>query len=102
MDRVATVDEVVAREPNLIIGSWCDKKFRPKRVVARPCFDRTPAVPAPGCIRDQIAPDLIARTGGTNRWSCRAPEDCLAVGNDEVNRGDGGKANVERIGQRCC
>ena len=43
-DRVVTVDEVVAREPDLIIGSWCGKKFQPERVMARPGFDRTPAV----------------------------------------------------------
>ena len=40
-DRVATIDEVIAREPDLIIGSWCGKKFRPERVMARPGFDRT-------------------------------------------------------------
>jgi hypothetical protein len=28
-DRVVTIDEVIAREPELIIGSWCGKKFRP-------------------------------------------------------------------------
>ena len=28
-DRVVTAEEVVAREPDLIIGSWCGKKFRP-------------------------------------------------------------------------
>jgi iron complex transport system substrate-binding protein len=39
-----TINEVVAREPDLIIGSWCGKKFRPERVMARPGFDRTPAV----------------------------------------------------------
>ena len=39
-----TVEEVVAREPDLIIGSWCGKKFRPERVVARLGFDRIPAV----------------------------------------------------------
>ena len=39
-----TIDEVIAREPELIIGSWCGKKFRPERVMARPGFDRTPAV----------------------------------------------------------
>jgi len=39
-----TVEEVVEREPDLIIGSWCGKKFRPERVVARPGFDRIPAV----------------------------------------------------------
>jgi iron complex transport system substrate-binding protein len=43
-DRVVTIDEVVAREPELIIGSWCGKKFRPERVMARSGFDRTPAV----------------------------------------------------------
>ena len=39
-----TVDEVVAREPDLIIGSWCGKKFRPERVAARPGFAQIPAV----------------------------------------------------------
>jgi len=43
-DRVVTPEEVVAREPDLIIGSWCGKKFRPERVAARPGFDRIPAV----------------------------------------------------------
>ena len=43
-DRIVTIDEVVAREPDLIIGSWCGKKFRPERVMARAGFDRTPAV----------------------------------------------------------
>ena len=43
-DRVVTAEEVVAREPDLIIGSWCGKKFRPEKVMARPGFDRTPAV----------------------------------------------------------
>jgi iron complex transport system substrate-binding protein len=43
-DRVVTIDEVIAREPDLIIGSWCGKKFRPERVMVRPGFERTPAV----------------------------------------------------------
>jgi iron complex transport system substrate-binding protein len=43
-DRVVTAEEVAAREPDLIIGSWCGKKFRPERVMARLGFDRTPAV----------------------------------------------------------
>jgi iron complex transport system substrate-binding protein len=43
-DRVVTMEEVVTREPELIIGSWCGKKFRPERVMARAGFDRTPAV----------------------------------------------------------
>ena len=43
-DRVVTTEEVVAREPDLIIGSWCGKKFRPEHVVARDGFGQIPAV----------------------------------------------------------
>ena len=43
-DRVVTAEEVVAREPDLVIGSWCGKKFRPERVATRAGFDRLPAV----------------------------------------------------------
>ena len=39
-----TIDEVVAREPDLIICSWCGKKFRPERVMARPGFQQIQAV----------------------------------------------------------
>jgi iron complex transport system substrate-binding protein len=43
-DRVVTAEEVVARQPDLIIGSWCGKKFRPERVAARRGFAQTPAL----------------------------------------------------------
>jgi len=43
-DRVVTAEEVVRRQPDLIIGSWCGKKFRPERVAARPGFAQIPAV----------------------------------------------------------
>jgi iron complex transport system substrate-binding protein len=36
--------EVVRRAPDLIIGSWCGKKFRPDRVAARPGWGAIPAV----------------------------------------------------------
>ncbi len=36
--------EVVARAPNIIIGSWCGKHFRPERVAARPGWAAVPAV----------------------------------------------------------
>jgi iron complex transport system substrate-binding protein len=39
-----TAEDVVVREPDLIIGSWCGKKFRPERVATRAGFDRIPAV----------------------------------------------------------
>ena len=43
-DRIVSAPEVVSRMPDLIIGSWCGKKFRPEKVMARPGFDATPAV----------------------------------------------------------
>ena len=35
---------VVRRAPDIIIGSWCGKKFRPERVAARPGWQDVPAV----------------------------------------------------------
>jgi len=43
-DRIVTLDQVIERQPDLIIGSWCGKKFRPERVTARPGFAQLPAV----------------------------------------------------------
>ena len=37
-------DEVIRRAPDVIIGSWCGKKFRPEKVAARPGWDQIPAV----------------------------------------------------------
>ena len=36
--------EVVHRSPDIILGSWCGKKFRPERVAARPGWAAVPAV----------------------------------------------------------
>jgi iron complex transport system substrate-binding protein len=36
--------EVVRRQPDIIIGSWCGKKFKPEQVAARPGWDTTAAV----------------------------------------------------------
>ncbi|WP_159015481.1 cobalamin-binding protein [Cognatiluteimonas profundi] len=37
-------DEVIRRAPDIIIGSWCGKKFQPERVAARPGWGDIPAV----------------------------------------------------------
>lgn len=37
-------DEVVRRAPDIILGSWCGKKFRPEKVAARPGWASIPAV----------------------------------------------------------
>jgi iron complex transport system substrate-binding protein len=44
-DRViADLQEPVRRAPELIVGSWCGKKFRPEHVAARPGWQDVPAV----------------------------------------------------------
>jgi iron complex transport system substrate-binding protein len=37
-------DEVIRRAPDIILGSWCGKKFRPGKVAARAGWDAIPAV----------------------------------------------------------
>jgi iron complex transport system substrate-binding protein len=69
-NRVVTVDDVAAREPDLIIGSWCGKKFRPARVMSRSGFGRTPAVEQQDLY--EIKSPLILQPGPT------ALTDCLA------------------------
>ena len=41
---VVDPQEVVRREPDVILGSWCGKKFRPEKVAARQGWERIPAV----------------------------------------------------------
>ena len=82
-DRIVAVDQVAAREPDLIIGSWCGKKFRPERVMVRPGFEQLPAVkhrdlyeiksslilqPGPAALTDGLA-ELQKIIG---RWADRA------------------------------
>ncbi len=43
-DRRPTPEEVIAAAPDIIIGSWCGKHFRPERVAARPGWTAIPAV----------------------------------------------------------
>ena len=41
---IADPTEVVRRQPDIIIGSWCGKKFRPEHVAERPDWETIPAV----------------------------------------------------------
>jgi iron complex transport system substrate-binding protein len=41
---IADSAEIVRRNPDLILGSWCGKKFRPENVVAREGWDAVNAV----------------------------------------------------------
>jgi iron complex transport system substrate-binding protein len=78
-ERFVSAEEIIARQPDLIIGSWCGKKFRAEKVMARPGFDQIPAVcngdvheikssvilqPGPAALTDGLSAlaTLIART----------------------------------------
>jgi len=43
-DRIVSAGDVVAAAPDIIVGSWCGKKFVPAKVAARPGFAAIPAV----------------------------------------------------------
>ena len=43
---VGDPDEVIRRAPDIIIGSWCGRKFKPEQVRSRPGWDEVPAVKA--------------------------------------------------------
>jgi iron complex transport system substrate-binding protein len=81
-ERFVTADEVIDRAPDIIVGSWCGKKFRPDKVARRPGFDAVPAVrrnalveiksplilqPGPAALTDALAAleTIIAQTALT-------------------------------------
>ncbi|HWY13670.1 MAG TPA: cobalamin-binding protein [Rhizomicrobium sp.] len=68
-DRIVTGADVIAAAPDIIIGSWCGKKFQPTKVKARAGFSEVPAVrngklyeikspiilqPGPACLTDGL------------------------------------------------
>ncbi len=80
---IADPAEVIRRAPDLILGSWCGKKFRPASVAARPGWSAIPAVrdgelhevksaiilqPGPAALTDGLA----AVHAHIRRWATRA------------------------------
>ena len=43
-DRIVTSEQVIARAPEVFIGSWCGKPVRAEKVKARPGWDAIPAI----------------------------------------------------------
>ncbi|MEM8546845.1 MAG: cobalamin-binding protein [Pseudomonadota bacterium] len=58
---IADPAEVIAAQPDIIIGSWCGKKFRPERVAERPGWSAIPAV-ADGALHE-VKSALILQPG---------------------------------------
>jgi iron complex transport system substrate-binding protein len=83
-DRIVTPDQVIAARPDIVIGSWCGKKFVPSKFAARPGFEAIPAVrdnflreikspqilqPGPAALTD----GLDALQGIVAEWAARRP-----------------------------
>ena len=51
-------DEVIRRAPDIILGSWCGKKFRAEKVAARPGWDAIPAV-GDGALHEIKSPIIL-------------------------------------------
>jgi iron complex transport system substrate-binding protein len=60
-DRIVPPQAVIAAAPDIIVGSWCGKKFVPAKVATRPGFDAVPAV-RDGFLRE-IKSALILQPG---------------------------------------
>ena len=60
-ERFVTPEEVIDRAPDVIVGSWCGKKFRPDKVAKRPGFDALLAVQRNALV--EIKSPLILQPG---------------------------------------
>ena len=91
---IADGAEIVRRNPDIIVGSWCGKKFRPEQVAARAGWEQVNAVrngqlfevkspeilqPGPAALTDGVARlhriclDWMDRFGGTPHTPLKAP-----------------------------
>lgn len=81
-DRIVSSEQVIARAPEVIIGSWCGKPVKKERITSRPGWDAVPAVrngqiyevkstyilqPGPAALSGGIAQlrDIISRAAAT-------------------------------------
>jgi iron complex transport system substrate-binding protein len=60
-DRIVSARQVIDAQPDIVIGSWCGKKFAPAKFAARPGFSAIPAV-REGWLRE-IKSTLILQPG---------------------------------------
>jgi iron complex transport system substrate-binding protein len=45
-ERIVTLEQVIERDPELIVASWCGKMVKPERILSRPGFENIRAVRA--------------------------------------------------------
>jgi iron complex transport system substrate-binding protein len=95
-DRILPDDsKIIAREPQLMFGSWCGKRFAPARVAARPGWENVPAVrdgelheiksplilqPGPAALGDGVRAMAQIIRDWCEREQGRAPRRVLSAG----------------------
>ena len=57
-DRIVTPQQVLERQPDIIIGSWCGKKFQPEQVTSREGWSAIAAV-RHGFVREIKSADIL-------------------------------------------
>lgn len=89
---VADPLEPARRAPDLIVGSWCGKKFRPEHVAARPGWGEVPAVRSGRLFEikscDILQPGPAALTDGLEQLHRRFAAWAEAEGADEPAAAD--------------
>ena len=85
-DRIVSAEDVIAARPDIIVGSWCGKKFVPAKVAARPGFAQVPAVRG-GWLRE------IKSHTDSPTWTRRAHRRARSVGRNHLRMGP---KNVQR------
>src|SRR6266508_1000203 len=107
-DRIVSAEHLIAANPDIIVGSWCGKKFVPAKVAARPGFADVAAV-RDGFLREIKSPLILqpgpaaltegldALAGIIEEWAAtRSPRGRNSAGDDFALRGRGSGASAKR------
>ena len=91
-NRIVAADEVAARDPEVIIASWCGKAMKKRTIVERPGWDRVSAVRADHIYEIKstyiLQPGPAALTEGVARLHA-----CIA----RVGGGSGGRSRIQGL-----
>ncbi|GIX34475.1 MAG: cobalamin-binding protein [Lysobacteraceae bacterium] len=84
---------LLERDPEIVIGSWCGKKFRPERVAARPGWDRVRAV-RDGELHEVPSPLILQPGPAALTDGLAALERIIAGWAERRHRRDGGQREL--------
>jgi len=67
---IADSTEIARRNPDIIVGSWCGKTFRPEKVTARPGWESVNALRNQQLFEIKSADILQPGPRSFDRWRC--------------------------------